>query len=254
MKTFQAIALSSVLLLVTQAASANGFTVNGFNGSGCTYPTSVKFNYQLYWFFGAYWNYDVVTNGVLQQMSTQGDDAFWYGVNCQLGYSKNQIVYYEMKGTNIFGQTNHAGTAFKSTADPSLESCHAEGPIFWGPSMTSYPAIQIERFAANTPKKTQDQAPAAVTWADYPRGAPVLQDGVTYRVWVDANLDGVQVWVLDPYSNVWDRNTWIANFVMNWASSESVNPLSFGTAFFVIPQGAFNPGATLEFTNIQISN
>ncbi|WP_224242437.1 hypothetical protein [Hyalangium gracile] len=255
MKVAKAIALMSVLL-VGQATSANGYTVNGFNGSGCTYPTSVKFNYQFQPFFGSYWNYDVVTNGVLQRMSNQADTAFWYGVNCQLGYSRNQIVYFEIKGTNLFAQTNHLGALFKATVDPnpSAPSYHAEGPIFWGSPITYYPAIQLERYALRTPGKTQVTGPSSVTGTDYPRGAPVMQDGVTYRVWVDANLDGVQVWVLDPYSNTWDRNTWLANFVMSWNSSESVNPLNFGMGFFVIPQGSFSSGATLEFNNIQITN
>jgi len=252
MKIIKAIPLVAALL-VGEAAYANGFTVNGFNGSGCTYPTAVKFTYQVMILWGSYWDYDVVTNGVLQRMSKQGDGAFWYGVNCQLGYQKNQTIYFEMKGTNIFGQTNHAGAAFKSTADPNVPSYHAEGPIFWGPTQTP-PKIQIERFALNTPNKTQYTGPSAVTSVDYPRGAPLLQDNVTYRVWVDANIDGVQIWVLDPNSNLGDRNTWVANFVQRWSSSENVNPLNFGAGFFVIPEGTFNSGATLEFTNIQITN
>jgi len=252
MKIIKAIFLVAVLL-TGEAAYANGFTVNGFNGSGCTYPTAVKFTYQFQNFLGSSWNYDVVTNGVLQRMSKQGDGAFWYAVNCQLGYQKNQTIYYEMKGTNIFGQTNHAGTMFKSTANPSVPSYHGEGPIFWG-TIQDRPKIQIERFALNTPNKMGDTGPWTVTSVDYPRGAPSLQDNVTYRVWVDANINGVQIWVLDPNSNTGDRNTWVANFVMSWSSIENVDPLNFGAAFFVIPEGTFNSGATLEFTNIQITN
>jgi hypothetical protein len=73
-------------------------------------------------------------------------------------------------------------------------------------------------------------------------------------VWVDANYDGTQVWLLDPSGNTAIRSTWLANIVQRWASSESVDPYQFGIAFFAIPNSTFPIGAKIEFTNISVTN
>lgn len=251
MKFAKAIALS-LALLGSAASQATGFHGDAFNGSSCTYPSGVTFS------VGGWMYYGITTNGTMQGAYKSGETDFWYGLNCALSYGKNQTMYFEMKGTNnFFSSLNHAGVMLKATANVSTPSYHGEGPIFWGPNIAGVPRSQIERYAMNTPNKTQGEWPATVTTTDYPRGAPTFVDGVTYRVWVDANLDGVQIWVLDPSSNTGDRSTWIANFVAQWAGAspnQSVAPTNFGVNFFAIPQGSFPQGAQLDFTNIQITN
>jgi hypothetical protein len=260
MKLARTIAFAGAFL-AAQTSFANGYTGNAWNGSGCTYPTSVVFTNNVMPVLGGGFDYDITTNGVTQTLHYYNEGAFFFGLNCSLGYTRNQTVYFEMKGTNIFSSLNHAGLLAKSYI-PNASQFLAEGPIFWGPNAVTapMPAIQIEKYAFNWSGKTQTTGPSNTNSTDtdpsgdYPNGAPVLADGVTYRVWVDANYDGTQVWVLDPNGNTVVRSTWVANIVQHWSSAESVDPYQFGIGFFAIPNSAFPFGAKIEFTNISVNN
>ena len=272
MRAIKSIAIAAAIACAQTSFADNGYTGNAWNGSGCTYPTSVVFGHRLVTLgMGGglpSFVYQITTNGVTQTMNYYGQGAFWYGLNCTLSYTRNQTVIFEMKGTNFFQHLGHAGLAAKLNV-PAPDIVLGEGPIFWGPNAgpATRPAVQIEKYAVNWSERTGTVGPLnPVTQGinynstdlnppgDFPKGLPTLVDGVTYRVWVDANYDGTQVWVLDPSGNTAVRSTWLANVVDRWDGSQSVDPYQFGIGFFAIPQAPFPVGATLEITNISVSN